>query len=458
MCASPGDEEAPLQQVPDKACLIVNYLPQSMTEKKLVDIFEQIGPVKSSRIMYDKSTGTHYGYGFVTYVDEQDAGKAIESLNGFEIDNKTLKVSYSRPQSKETKNSGLCVRNLPESYTESDVRNLFQDYGTIVQIRMPRNYKGMAFIIMSTRSEARSALDSLQSLVLDKEDVRSRNGLLIEYIRHDSRHRQQRNSSTHFHQVPGSEEDSSNALLDLPSAIRTIAMYQNQLVAQASQQLQSANPYMMPLQLAAALKRPYGDMSRPDDLLSSLYPFRCNPLCAKCGAQSSSSNESRHSHKKKKSCAHETALSFPTNALGVNIGLPFCPTLPLANPGGTFFPAASIPFGQIAAPTGNFGRSPVDDAQSKRLSIISKCLDPETCGFTIYVYGFGPDPNERKLKRLFENYGKIERMDIIRDPGSGESKGYGFVVFANYGDACAAIEALDGTMLHNRKLQVRFKG
>lgn len=67
----------------DKTKLIVNYIPQFATEDDLAVIFNQVGELESIRIMRDYKTGYSFGFGFVKYLREEDAAKAIELLNGY---------------------------------------------------------------------------------------------------------------------------------------------------------------------------------------------------------------------------------------------------------------------------------------------------------------------------------------------------------------------------------------
>ena len=50
----------------DRTNLIINYLPQSMTEKELYSMFVTIGPVESCRVMKDYKVSSNY-YFFVVY-------------------------------------------------------------------------------------------------------------------------------------------------------------------------------------------------------------------------------------------------------------------------------------------------------------------------------------------------------------------------------------------------------
>jgi len=58
-------------------------------------------------------TGYSYGFGFVNYQRADDAIRAIQTLNGLQIQNKRIKVSYARPPGEDRKETNLYVTNLP---------------------------------------------------------------------------------------------------------------------------------------------------------------------------------------------------------------------------------------------------------------------------------------------------------------------------------------------------------
>jgi len=77
--------------------LYVGNLPFQTTEDDLDSMFGQIGSVESVRIITDRDTGRSRGFGFVEMGDE-DADKAIEQLNGNELEGRALTVNEARPQ------------------------------------------------------------------------------------------------------------------------------------------------------------------------------------------------------------------------------------------------------------------------------------------------------------------------------------------------------------------------
>src|SRR3954462_7078448 len=78
----------------------VGGLPYSLTEGRLEEVFAAHGTVTSARVISDKFTGQSRGFGFVEMNSSDEAQKAIDSLNGTQLDGRTLVVNEARPQEK----------------------------------------------------------------------------------------------------------------------------------------------------------------------------------------------------------------------------------------------------------------------------------------------------------------------------------------------------------------------
>lgn len=119
-----------------KTNLIVNYLPQTMTQEEVKSLFSSIGDVESCKLIRDKVTGQSLGYGFVNYHRTEDADKAVNTFNGLRLQNKTIKVSFARPSSDSIKGANLYVSGLAKSMTQQDLETLFSPYGQIITSRI----------------------------------------------------------------------------------------------------------------------------------------------------------------------------------------------------------------------------------------------------------------------------------------------------------------------------------
>ncbi|PNF34137.1 hypothetical protein B7P43_G01153, partial [Cryptotermes secundus] len=82
------------QSLMDKSLrsVFVGNIPYEATEEKLKDIFSEVGPVLSFKLVYDRETGKPKGYGFCEYKDQETALSAMRNLNGYEIGGRTLRV------------------------------------------------------------------------------------------------------------------------------------------------------------------------------------------------------------------------------------------------------------------------------------------------------------------------------------------------------------------------------
>jgi len=159
----PGPEES-------KTNLIVNYLPQTMSQEEIRSLFSSVGEVESCKLIRDKVTGQSLGYGFVNYHKIEDADKAINTLNGLRLQNKTIKVSYARPSSEAIKGANLYVSGLPKTMTQQDLELMFSSFGNIITSRilcdnMTGLSKGVGFIRFDQRVEAERAINKLNGSV-----------------------------------------------------------------------------------------------------------------------------------------------------------------------------------------------------------------------------------------------------------------------------------------------------
>lgn len=133
-------------------------------------MFLSIGPIKSAKIIRDKSTGYSYGFGFVDYQHPSDATRAIQTLNGLQLQSKRIKVAKARMGGENIKGANLYVRNLPVAWTETELNKLFDPYGKIIQSRVLVDLntgvsKRVGFVLYNTRGEADAAIRSVSGTV-----------------------------------------------------------------------------------------------------------------------------------------------------------------------------------------------------------------------------------------------------------------------------------------------------
>ena len=85
--------------------MYVGNLPWSTGEAELEEMFAGIGEVRSANVITDRDTGRSRGFGFVEMSDD-DAKRAIEELNGNEVDGRAIKVNEAEEKRRDSRGGG----------------------------------------------------------------------------------------------------------------------------------------------------------------------------------------------------------------------------------------------------------------------------------------------------------------------------------------------------------------
>ena len=72
----------------------------------------------------------------------------------------------------------------------------------------------------------------------------------------------------------------------------------------------------------------------------------------------------------------------------------------------------------------------------------------------IYVSNIAFNATTQDLRQLFESYGAVDKVSIITDRDTGQSRGFGFVEMSDSTAAKAAIQGVQGKELAGRTLTV----
>ncbi|MCE9612668.1 MAG: RNA-binding protein [Lentisphaerae bacterium] len=80
------------------ANLYVGNVSYDTVEASLREVFAEVGTVVSCSLVIDKATGRSRGFAFVEMSTPDEANKAIQLLNGRELDGRPLVINEARPR------------------------------------------------------------------------------------------------------------------------------------------------------------------------------------------------------------------------------------------------------------------------------------------------------------------------------------------------------------------------
>ena len=112
-----------------KGNIFVKNLHESIDNKTLYDTFSVFGNILSCKVATDRDTGKSRGYGYVHYVDDKSAKKAIDGVNGMTISEKKVHAELFKPieQRKKAKVfTNVYVKYIPRSFGEQQLKELFE--------------------------------------------------------------------------------------------------------------------------------------------------------------------------------------------------------------------------------------------------------------------------------------------------------------------------------------------
>ncbi len=164
------------------ATVYVGNLDGACSENLLLELFVQVGRVKSVYMPKDKVTQAHNGYGFVEFLDVIDADYAITILNMIKFFGRPLKVSKSSLNNKAELSrdvgANLFIGNLdPNDVDENLLYDTFSAFGTL--IRQPRimrdedtnQSKGFGFVSFDSFEASDTALECMNGQYLGNRQI-----------------------------------------------------------------------------------------------------------------------------------------------------------------------------------------------------------------------------------------------------------------------------------------------
>lgn len=174
-----GDDKSPNN-------LIINYLPNSLTDEGLVELFKPYGIITHCKIVRDRTTGASLGYGFVKYQSPEMAIQAVQKMNGMQLERKVLRVSIARPPNKSLARVNVYVAGLPLDYSVDQLRQMFLSYGNPTDVKLLKDPstglpRGVGFVAMDSHENAVNAIRALDKSTITQPGTDMKRTLTVRF-------------------------------------------------------------------------------------------------------------------------------------------------------------------------------------------------------------------------------------------------------------------------------------
>jgi len=157
-----------------------------LDDEKMLELFSQYGKINSHRVMVNEE-GKSKGFGFVAFDEPESAEKAVDDMNGKEINGKQIYVGRAQKRGErqaELKKKfemmkiermnryqgvNLYIKNLDDTIDDERLRKEFSPYGTITSAKVMTDdgrSKGFGFVCFSSPEEATRAVTEMNGRIL----------------------------------------------------------------------------------------------------------------------------------------------------------------------------------------------------------------------------------------------------------------------------------------------------
>ncbi|KAF7697274.1 poly(A) binding protein, cytoplasmic 1a isoform X1 [Silurus meridionalis] len=194
-----------------RGCVLLNQARHEVTESMLMDVFSLAGDIHSVSVCRDWNTGTSLGYAYVNFYQQEDAERALATLDSELLMGQPMRVRWSQKVSSMKKSStgslfikkldmetidsmalydlflnfgrilsckketvDLFVTNLDRNIDDECLRVEFSKFGTVTNAKIITNNgrsKGFGFVRFSSFEEAMQAKSELNGQMLGQKQM-----------------------------------------------------------------------------------------------------------------------------------------------------------------------------------------------------------------------------------------------------------------------------------------------
>lgn len=180
------EEEEEAEAFSEEAKVFVGNLSYEVDSEQLAEIFGRAGVVEIAEVIYNRETNQSRGFAFVTMSTVQEAEKAVEMFNRYDVNGRLLTVSKAAPKGEARPERitrvfdtvpRIYVGNLPWTIDNERLEQIFNEHGKVVEARIVYDSetgrsRGFGFVTLSTENEVQNAIGALDGQSLEGRSIR----------------------------------------------------------------------------------------------------------------------------------------------------------------------------------------------------------------------------------------------------------------------------------------------
>ncbi|KAA8549217.1 hypothetical protein F0562_000901 [Nyssa sinensis] len=426
-----AEGQKPRKHSDESVKLFVGQVPKHMTEAQLLAMFKEFAIVDEVNIIKDKTTRASRGCCFLICPSRQEADKAVNACHNKRTlpgASSPLQVKYADGELERLEHK-LFVGMLPKNVSDTEVSELFSQYGTIKDLQILRGSqqtsKGCAFLKYETKEQALAAIEALNG----KHKMEGSTVALVVKWADTEKERQARRAQK-------AQSEASN----VPNAEST------------------EHPSLFGA-LPMGYMPPYNGYGYQAPGTYGLMQYRLPPL---------QNQPAFHNMIPPVNQGNALRGVAPNLAPGM---APRNYAMPPASYMGSAYPAVPGLQYPMAYPRGMMSNRPLSgspgsvspaigsshSAASSSVSGSSGGQVEGPPGANLFIYHIPQEFGDQELVNAFQAFGRVLSAKVFVDKASGVSKCFGFVSYESPAAAQSAINSMNGCQVGGKKLKVQLK-
>lgn len=429
------------------ASLYVGDLMPEVNEGLLFDIFNAVGPVSSIRVCREAVTRRSLGYAYVNFHQLADAERALDTMNYTEIKSKPCRIMWSQrdPSLRRSGVGNIFVKNLHKSIDNKQLYDTFSLFGNILSCKVVTDRdsgesKGYGYIHYETAEAATAAIDKLDGMLIDGQEVQ-----VGEFMRRNERPGQSEWTNCYVKNIPHEWDDAKlehefSKFGDVLSAAISKGIPKRKPKKKVGSEKQEGEEKKGDTETDASDEAPKSDVdgeaTSPEDTETKEEADKDSP--EEKTPEGEEGEVQPLGFGFVNFVEHESAVAAIENLNGMEI--------------------ETMVDGEITKQELYVGRAQKKSERERELRAKFEAQKMDRIskfqGVNLYVKNLDDSVSDDMLREEFSAMGTITSARVMRDLKADRSRGFGFVCYSTPEEATRAVNEMNGKLIANKPIFV----